>query len=64
MTNPRDLAEQEYKILYKAADELYENKKTDITCPICDGKLERIGTYSSYAILCENCGELFSLRGI
>ena len=27
MTNPKDLEEKEYEVLYIAADELYENKK-------------------------------------
>lgn len=60
----RDLSEQEESIIYKAIDAFREYGKTDIACPICNGKLEYVGNNSSFTLLCENCGEIYSLRGI
>ena len=60
----RDLTEQEEEIIYKAIDELREYGATDIMCPICSGRLGYVGTYSSFSVMCENCGNIYSLRGI
>lgn len=60
----RNLTEKEEKIIYRAIDEFREYGKTNVVCPICNGKLEYDGTNSSFSILCENCGNIYSLRGI
>lgn len=60
----RNITEEEEKIIYKAIDEFREYGKTNVVCPICNGKLEYDGTYSSFSILRENCGNIYSLRGI
>lgn len=64
MAIKRDLTEQEEEAIYRAVDEFREHGRMDITCPICNGKLEYVGNYSSYSILCQNCGNILSLRGI
>ncbi len=64
MSIERDLNKQEEEMIYKAIDEFQECGKTDIACPICNGKLKYIGNYSSFRVFCENCGEVYSLRGI
>ena len=66
MAVERDLTEQEEKIIGKAVDEFEKYGKTNITCPICNGKLAYDGNryYSSFTILCENCGDIYSLRGL
>lgn len=60
----RDLTEQEEEIIFKAVDEFREYGKTEIVCPICNGKLEYVGNNSSFSVLCEQCGNIYSLRGI
>lgn len=60
----RDLTEEEEEIIFKAVDEFREYGKTSISCPICSGKLEYVGNNSSFGVLCENCGMVYSLRGI
>lgn len=60
----RDLTGQEEEVIYKAIDELREYGRTDIMCPICNGRLEYSGNYASFRVLCENCGNIYSLRGI
>ena len=60
----RELTEQEEEVIYRAIDEFREYGRTNITCPICNGKLEYIGNCSSFSILCQNCGDLYSLRGL
>lgn len=60
----RDLTEQEEEIIYKAIDEFREYGRTDVICPICNGKLEYVGSHSAFSVLCENCGNIYSLRGI
>lgn len=64
MDTKRNLSAQEEKIIFNAIDDFREYGKTDIECPICEGKLNYIGNNSSFAILCENCGIIYSLRGI
>ena len=60
----RDLTRREEEIIFKAVDEFREYGKTDIMCPICNGNLKYVGNYSSFSALCENCGNIYSLRGI
>lgn len=60
----RDLTEEEEEIIFKAIDEFREYGKTSISCPTCYGKLEYVGNNSSFRVLCENCGMVYSLRGI
>lgn len=60
----RDLNKQEEELIYKAIDEFREYGKTGIACPVCNGNLKYDGNYSSFRVLCENCGEIYSLRGI
>lgn len=60
----RSLNEQEEETIYKAIDEFREYGKTCIVCPVCSGKLRYDGNYSSFRVLCENCGVIYSLRGI
>ena len=60
----RALTKQEEEVIFKAIDELRDDGKTDIVCPICNGKLKYVGSYSSFTLLCENCGDIYSLRGI
>ena len=65
MAVERDLTEQEEKIIDKAVEEFEKYRKTNITCPICNGKLAYEGNYySSFTISCENCGDIYSLRGL
>lgn len=64
MDTNRDLNPQEEKMIFKAIEEFREYGKTDIKCPICKGGLNYIGNNSSFAIECENCGIIYSLRGI
>ena len=60
----RDLTRREEEIIFKAVDEFREYAKTDIMCPICNGRLKYVGNHSSFSVLCENCGNIYSLRGI
>ena len=60
----RNLTKQEEEIVFRAIEEFSEYGKTDIVCPICNGKLAYEGGYSSFRVLCENCGSIYSLRGI
>ncbi len=64
MNNKIKLTEEEYKIIYAAVYELDKYGKTNIRCPICNGKINCITINSSYEILCENCGTLETGRGI
>lgn len=64
MDTKRILTDQEEEIIYKAIEELTECGETSIKCPICNGKLNYIGNTSSFAVSCENCGIIYSLRGI
>lgn len=64
MDTKRYLSAQEEKVIFKAIDDFREYGKTDVKCPICEGKLNYIGNNSSFAISCENCGIIYSLRGI
>ena len=61
----KKISENEKKILYKAADEYQTSGIIRQNCPRCNGKLQYIGTMSSYRIFCENrCGIVFNIRGI
>ena len=59
----RELSEQEEIEIFKAIDNFRESGKTNIVCPICKGTLEYTGNISSFAVSCENCGIIYSLRG-
>ncbi len=60
----RNLSTQEEKIIFKAIDDFQKYGKTEMKCPICKGKLNYIGNNLSFAISCENCEIIYSLRGI
>ena len=65
MNKKRLLTEQEEKDIFKAIDDFHKYRETQVTCPICQGKLEYQGNYySSYAISCVNHGVLYSIRGL
>lgn len=60
----RQLSEQEEELIFKAIDDFREHASTEIKCPICQGNLKYTGNNSSFSIICDNCGILYSLRGI
>ena len=60
----RDLTEQEEEIIYRAINEFQKYGRTDIGCPICSRRINYVGNNSSFSILREKCGNIYSLRGI
>lgn len=64
MATNQELTDQEEGIIYSAIDDFQKSGTTIIACPFCKGKLKYIGNRSSFGISCENCGVIYSLRGI
>lgn len=60
----RQLTIQEENIIFKVIDSFQKYGWTNIKCPICEGKISYIGNNLSFAVSCENCGIIYSLRGI
>ena len=60
----RELTAQEEEVIYKASDDFQDYGKTEILCPICQGELKYIGNNASFAISCEHCGIIYSIRGL
>ena len=58
----RQLTIQEENIIFKAIDSFQKYGWTNIKCPICEGKISYIGNNLSFAVACEKCGIIYSLR--